>query len=185
MIEQQASLARIREVAARVGVPYKLDELDVALLRSLVADARMSQRQLAVALGISAPTVSERMSRLERAGVITGYSVQINWGLVGYTQTVYLSITAVAGHDLADIMCRLWGMPEVQEVTLITGDLDLLVRLKVRDHEHLRNLLMDHIWQIAGLQGTSTQISMAEMPAKRFADGLLEQIEQLFGQTGI
>ncbi|NAT17696.1 hypothetical protein CU663_25465 [Pseudomonas syringae pv. actinidifoliorum] len=105
-----------------------MDEIDIALLRGLVADARTSQRQLAAALGISAPTVSERMSRLEKAGVIGGYSVQINWGAVGYGQTVYLSITAIAGQDVAEIMERLWRLPEVQEVTLITGDLDLLVR---------------------------------------------------------
>ncbi|NAT58740.1 Lrp/AsnC family transcriptional regulator [Pseudomonas syringae pv. actinidifoliorum] len=153
-----------------------MDEIDIALLRGLVADARTSQRQLAAALGISAPTVSERMSRLEKAGVIGGYSVQINWGAVGYGQTVYLSITAIAGQDVAEIMERLWRLPEVQEVTLITGDLDLLVRLRLRDQNHLRSLLMDHVWQIPGLQGTTTQISMGDMPTKNFADELLAQI---------
>lgn len=128
-----------------------------------------------------ASIVSERMSQLERAAVIAGYSVKINWG--GYTQKVYVSITAVADHDLADIMCRLWVMPEVREVTLITGDLDLLVNLKMYDQEHLRGLLMHHIWQIVGLQGASIQISMAAMPAKRFADAPLEQIEQQLGRA--
>lgn len=176
MAKQRPSLSRIRDVVAPLGASFELDEIDVALLRSLVADARTSQRQLAAALGVSAPTVSERMSRLERAGVIGGYSVQINWDAVGYAQTVYLSITAVAGQDVAQIMEKLWELAEVQEVTLITGDLDLLVRLRLRDQNHLRALLMDHIWQIPGLQGTTTQISMGDMPAKHFADGLLEQI---------
>ncbi|MFK1434791.1 Lrp/AsnC family transcriptional regulator [Pseudomonas aeruginosa] len=179
----KASLSRIREVAAPKEAPYPLDEVDIALLRSLVTDARVSQRQLAAALGISAPTVSERMSRLERAGVITGYAAQINWDAVGYAQTVYLSINAVAGQDVAEIMSQLWALPEVQDVTLITGDLDLLVRLKVRDHGHLRALLMDHIWQITGLQGTSTQISVAKMPSKNFADGLLQQLEAWISTT--
>lgn len=154
-----------------------LDEIDLALLKELVSDGRASQRHLASALGISTPTVSERMAKLERAGVITGYAAQIDWVAVGYTETVYLSVTAAAGFDVADVMSALWEIPEIQEVNLITGDLDLLVRLRVQDHAHLRSLLMDRVWQIPGLQGTSTLLSVGEMPAKNFADGLLTQMQ--------
>ena len=55
--------------------PFVLDAIDLALLKILVVDCRTSQRQIATMLGVSAPTVGERMARLEREkGVITGYS---------------------------------------------------------------------------------------------------------------
>lgn len=180
----QAVLSRIKDVTAPIEEVYGHDEIDIAILRALSEDGRMSQRQVAASLGISAPTVSERMARMERAGVIKGYSAQINWPALGYSQIVYLTISAAGDHDIADIMKRLWELPESQEVTLISGDVDLLVQLRVRDHAHLRELLMERIWQITGLQGTSTQISIAEMPAKNISMGLLSQLEQRINKTG-
>lgn len=168
-----SSLAGVRLVTAAQSTRVSLDDLDVALLRLLVTDARASQRSLAADLGVSTPTVSERMARLEKSGVISGYSVQIDWNAVGFTETVYLSVRAAAGHDVAVMMAELWKIAEVQEVNLVTGELDLLVRVRVRDSEHLRSLLLDRVWQIAGLQGTSTMMSVAEMPPKNFSAGLL------------
>ena len=52
----------------------------------------------------------------------------------------------------------------------------VLVRLRARDHGHLRSLLMRHVWKIAELQGTETMISMAEMPRKLFQSEILEQM---------
>jgi Lrp/AsnC family transcriptional regulator, leucine-responsive regulatory protein len=173
-----SNLSRVRSVAAAQGTPVELDDVDVALLRALSADARASLRHLASTLGVSTPTVGERMAKLERAGVITGYAVQIDWSAVGYAETVYLSVTAAADVDVAGIMTALWEIPEIQEVDLITGDLDLLVRMRVRDYPHLRALLMDRIWQIPGVQGTSTLLSVAGMPAKGFAEGLLARMRE-------
>ena len=170
-------LSGVRSVAAQQEKYIPLDELDIALLQLLVSDARASQRSLAASLGVSTPTVSERMSRLEKSGAIMGYSAQINWSAVGFTETVYLSINSAAGYDVAAIMTDLWDIPEVQEVNLVTGELDLLVRLRVRNNEHLRKLLMDRVWQISGMQGTATLMSVAEMPTKNFSAGLLKQMQ--------
>lgn len=170
-------LSRIKDVTAPLVDIYQCDEIDISILRMLASDARASQRQVATALGISAPTVSERMAKMERAGVIKNYSVQIDWAALGYSQIVFLSVSAAGDYDIADVMKQLWALPEAEEVTLISGDVDLLVKLRVRDHYHLRELLMDHIWQITGLKGTATEISIAEMPTKNFAASLLEQLE--------
>jgi Lrp/AsnC family leucine-responsive transcriptional regulator len=168
-----SSLGRVAEVAASAVTSVPLDELDIALLQELSSDGRASQRSLAATLGVSTPTIGERMARLEKSGVISGYAAQIDWGAVGFTETVYLSVTAEAGYDVADIMRSLWAIPEVQDVNLVTGELDLLVRLRVRDNTHLRSVLMDSVWQLAGMQGTSTLLSVAEMPRKNFARALL------------
>jgi Lrp/AsnC family transcriptional regulator, leucine-responsive regulatory protein len=171
-----AALSHVGRVAASGRPVVTLDKLDVALLGLLAVDGRASQRSLAASLGVSTPTVSERMSRLERAGVITGYAAQVDWAAIGITETVYLSVTAAAGYDVATIMQELWQIPQVQDVNLVTGDLDLLVRLRVRDNNHLRSLLMDQIWQIDGIQRTSTMTSMAEMPGKNFAARMLAEM---------
>lgn len=176
---EQASHSGLRAVAARTSSPVALDATDLALLRLLSIDARTSQRQLAQSIGVSAPTVGERISRLERLGVIEGYAVRVNWESVGYGLNVYLSISAADGFDVAEVMRTLWSITEVEAISVVTGHLDMLARLRVRDHAHLRDLLMDEIWQIPGLKGTETRISMAEMPAKDFLTGIFTELADL------
>ncbi|TDD23731.1 Lrp/AsnC family transcriptional regulator [Kribbella turkmenica] len=175
--DDHSSLARVQDVAAPPREPYALDAIDLALLKILVADCRASQRQIAAILGVSAPTVGERMARLERNGVVTGYRAQVDWSVVGYGQVVFLSIEAAPGYDVAAIMAGLWDLAEVEDVTLVTGELDLLIRMRVRDYGELRTILMEQVWRIPGIQRTATLLSVAEMPAKDFGAGLLHKLE--------
>jgi Lrp/AsnC family leucine-responsive transcriptional regulator len=177
-VTTDAPLARLRAIAASPAVPVSLDTTDLALLRLLAGDARISQRQLAQKLGVSAPTVGDRMARLERNGVIRSYAVDIDWESIGYGLKVYLSVTVASGFDIGEMMRRLWAIAEVEDVTLVTGRLDLIARLRARDHAHLRALLVDHVWTIPGMAGTETLIGMADMPTKPFAAGLLDAMER-------
>ena len=166
--QRRSPLAGVREVVAKSAQPVELDALDAKLINLLLEDARMSQRKLAGRLNVSAPTVGERMARLERSGVISGYLAKINWDVLGFSQIVYLAVEGAPDADLGIIMTKLWALPEIEAVTLITGDLDLLVRLRVRDYSHLKELLLESVWGIDGLQGTTTQLAVAEMPPKNF-----------------
>jgi Lrp/AsnC family transcriptional regulator for asnA, asnC and gidA len=150
-----------------------LDHVDQRLLLLLSRDARLSQRSLARELGMSPPAIAERIARLERQGVITGYGVRLNWGALGFDSPVYLTITAVQGYQQGAIMDELAALPEVDEVLLVTGAFDMLVRLRVRDVRHLRDLLLNQIWQIEGIQRTETSITIAQARAKNTAEQLL------------
>ena len=177
--EVRSALSGIEEIAGGVSSSvHPLDDLDVALLSALAEDARASQRALAKLLGVSTPTVSERMTRLERAGVIRGYTAEIDWAAVGFGETVYMTVSAVADYDVADIMRRLWEIPEVEEVHLVTGELDLLVRLRVRGSQHLKQLMMSRLWQIPGIQRSVTMTSVVEMPHKNFSADLLRSMRE-------
>jgi DNA-binding Lrp family transcriptional regulator len=175
--ELPTPLARIRDVASAPREPVRLDETDLALLKILVTDCRASQRQIAISLGVSPPTVGERMARLESAGVINGYRASIDWAAVGYGQVVIMTVEAATGHDVSEMMAALWELPEVEAVTLVTGDLDLMVTLRVRDHAHLRMLLMEEVWQIPGMQKTATLLSVADMPEKNVGLARLEKLD--------
>lgn len=160
-----------------------IDDVDVALLRLLAKDARLSQRSLARALGKSAPAIGERIARLQSLGVIQRYSVVVEWAAVGYPIVVYLAITAAQGSDLGSVMTEVSRLPEVEEVTIVTGELDMLARLRIRDYAHLRLVLLERIWQIPGVQRTETYISIADGPRKDFTSELLEQLSRT-GRSG-
>lgn len=159
-------LAGVLEVTAPpITCTVQLDDVDRRLLVLLAADARVSQRKLAMELGMSPPAVGERISRLERAGVILGYTVKVGWSALGYV-SVYLTVTAIQGADQAAMLKALHALPEVEDIVLISGSMDMLARMRVRDHEHLRRLLLSDIWQMAGVQRTETFLCLAEMPEK-------------------
>lgn len=155
-----------------------LDDVDLALLDLLARDSRASQRSLARELGMSAPAIGERIARMERSGVIRGYSVVIDRGALGFPVLVYLAITATQGHDLAPVMTAVAQLSEVEDVTVVTGELDLLARLRVRDYGHLRTVLLEKVWQISGVQRTETYLAVAESPPKNVVAALVGSLRR-------
>src|ERR1700742_1807932 len=149
---ETAPLASLTEVAAPPVPKIEVDDLDLALLRALAADARQSQRALARQIEMSPPAVADRLARLERSGGIRGDRADIDWGGLGLPVVVYLAVTAAAGMDLSEIIREIQELPEAESMSVVTGSLDLLVRLRVRDHTHLRQLLLAKILQITGVQ---------------------------------
>src|SRR5215510_47404 len=154
----------------------EVDDFDLALLRELASDARQSQRALARAIEMSAPAVADRLARLERGGVIRGYRVDIDWAALGYPMVVYVAVTASAGMDLSEIIKAIRSLPEAEDMSVVTGGLDLLVRFRVRDHAHLRQLLLTEIFTINGVQRTETFLSLADVEPANFTAALLDQM---------
>jgi DNA-binding Lrp family transcriptional regulator len=181
-----APLARLAEVASPSTEKVEVDDLDLTLLRALAVDARQSQRALARAVGMSPPAIADRLARLERLGAIRGYRVELDWAALGYPVVVYLAVSANPGADLSEIARSIRTLPEAQDMSVVTGAFDLLVRLRVRDHTHLRELLLNTIFQIPGVQRTETFLSLADAEPENFAEGLLDQMSQLSkqGQRG-
>jgi Lrp/AsnC family transcriptional regulator, leucine-responsive regulatory protein len=173
-----APLAHLTEVTSTTTPKIDVDDLDLALLRALAADARQSQRALARQVEMSPPAVADRLARLERSGAIRGYRVDVDWAALGYPVVVYLAVTAGPGMDLSEIIKAIHALPEAQDMSVVTGGLDLLVRLRVRDHAHLRELLLAEIFQINGVQRTETFLSLADAEPENFTAALLEQMAQ-------
>ena len=117
-----------------------LDGIDVRILDALVAEARISVADLARAVGLSSPSVSERMKRLEEAGVIEGYTVRINPQALGLPLAAWLRIRPVPG-ELKRVAEILRGLPAIVECDRITGDDCFIARAHVRSVAELESLI--------------------------------------------
>ena len=122
--------------------------------------------------------MADRLARLERNGVIRGYRAEVDWAALGYPVVVYLAVTAGPGTDLGETIRIVRALPEAEEMSVVTGGLDLLVRLRVRDHAHLRELLLAEIFQIKGVQRTETFLSLADMDADNFTASMLDLMSE-------
>ncbi|NIE66741.1 Lrp/AsnC family transcriptional regulator [Burkholderia sp. Ax-1719] len=120
--------------------PAPLDEIDRALLAALAEDARASVSELARQIGLSAPSTTERMRRLEAQGVIGGYTVQIDPRALGYTLQAIVRVKPLPGQlHLVEEMLR--RIPEFIECDKVTGDDCFIARLYLHSIEQLDEIL--------------------------------------------
>lgn len=138
-----------------------LDATDARILGALVKDARISIADLARSVDLSPPSVSERIKRLEEAGVIEGYTLTINPKALGLPIAAWLRIRPIPGQlqKVADI---LRGLPEIVECDRITGEDCFIARAHVQSVDDLEKL----IDQIIPHAMTNTSIIQSS-PVKR------------------
>ena len=117
-----------------------LDAVDTALLRALASDARTSTADLARLVGMSGPSVAERVRRLEEAGVIEGYAARISPAALGLGLSAWLRIRPVPG-ELARITEIIRGLPEIVQCDRITGEDCFIARAHVRSVADLERLI--------------------------------------------
>ena len=117
-----------------------LDAIDARILNALVDDARISIAELARTIGLSSPSVSERVKRLEEAGVIEGYTVKINPKALGLPLAAWLRIRPIPG-KLDKVAEVLRGLPEIVECDRITGEDCFIARAHVQSVEALEKLI--------------------------------------------
>jgi Lrp/AsnC family leucine-responsive transcriptional regulator len=98
-----------------------LDAVDLKLLRLLEKDARTSTAELARSVGLSAPSVAERIRRLQENGVIEAYTVRINPASLGLPLSAWLRIRPVPG-QLGAVAEILRGLPEISQCDRVTGE---------------------------------------------------------------
>ncbi|MFC3533869.1 Lrp/AsnC family transcriptional regulator [Vogesella facilis] len=118
----------------------EIDAKSWAILTALQANARQSLTELAQVVGLSVPAVSERVKRLEEAGVIRGYHALVAPLKTGYALAALVGIT-VPQPAKKTLLDRLAAMPEVQECHHVTGNDSYVFRLLARDVSHLELLV--------------------------------------------
>jgi Lrp/AsnC family transcriptional regulator, leucine-responsive regulatory protein len=128
-----------------------LDAYDTRILAELQADARLTMAELGRRVHLSQPAVSERVKKLETAGVITGYRVSVNLQALGYG---IRAVVHVGRTDYAQVVKIIQATPEVLDAFNVTGEDSWILHIAVVDVEHLDAV----IGRFCTLADTSTAI---------------------------
>ena len=117
-----------------------LDAINLRILEELQADARLTMAELGRRVSLSPPAVAERVQRLERAGVITGYHAAVDPKAVGYPIAAVVRVRPASRqlHKIPEVAREL---PEVVECYRITGEDCFFVKLHLRSMEDLEGIL--------------------------------------------
>lgn len=137
-----------------------LDTIDYALLRLLVSDGRATWSRLASEVELTPPAATERVRKLERSGVIEGYSARIDPGAVGMSLLAFVSATASRPEQLSDVVEWAERQPEVQEMHIVAGSFDYVFKVRCKDSRHLDDFLRDELRPLPGIANTYTTITL-------------------------
>jgi len=135
-----------------------LDEKDRAILTELERDSRRSIKSIAKDLNIPRATVHERIRRMTEGGIIKGFTVVPDFGKLGEPVTAFILVSFLPNNimsqrELADNISSLNG---VHEVHLISGEHDILLKVRGASMERIGDLVIDKIRQMDGVGRTLT-----------------------------
>lgn len=133
-----------------------MDKFDKAILAALQQQGRISNQELADAIGLSPSPCLRRLRALEEAGFIDGYGARLNARKLGLTLTAFIQISLDkhTPERFASFEKKLTKLPEVLECHLITGQqADYLVKVIVKDMDAYQHFLLNKLTTIEGITG--------------------------------
>jgi Lrp/AsnC family leucine-responsive transcriptional regulator len=142
-----------------------LDEIGWHILHEMQANARISFSELGRRVGLSIPAVTERVRRMEDAGIITGYHADVNPAKVGLPITAFIRMS-ISGDVSAKLVALMREMIEVDECHRGTGGDSFILKVRVSSVSHLE----DVIERLLPFGTTTTSVVLSSPVTKRFIE---------------
>jgi DNA-binding Lrp family transcriptional regulator len=144
------------------GQMAPIDDVDRRIVDALRSDGRLSMRALAERLHVSRAGVYTRVERLERVGVITGYSATVDARRYGLSLSAYVNVK-VAQRSWKSLRKRVLALEDVEHAALVSGEYDIVLLVRTRDVETLRDLVLTRLQEMPEVLATQTELIFDEM----------------------
>jgi len=142
-----------------------MDKTDIGILRALQEDGRASAQQLSEQVGLSTAPVWRRVKALEAAGVILGYSAQVDRTKVGLQGCMFaqISLERHSADTVENFERSVRNAPEILECYAVTGDSDFLLKILVESPEAYDRFLHRFLFNLPGIRQTRTIVALREI----------------------
>ncbi len=137
---------------------YGLDERDLKILKALMKDARKSYSELAEELGLPRTTVQEKVRRMVEKGYIKSFTAIPDYSKLGKPATAFVLISFTPMMDISqrELASMIAKMDNVYEVHLISGQWDMLLKVRAGSTEEVGKLVVDNLRGIKNISKTET-----------------------------
>jgi Lrp/AsnC family transcriptional regulator, leucine-responsive regulatory protein len=135
-----------------------IDETDAIILELLQDNARISQADVARAVGLAPSAVLERIRKLEARGTIRGYTALLDPHVLDQRMLAFVAVQSEEAPGDDSVARALAQCPEVLELHHVAGDDCYLLKVRARDAEHIGQLLRHRFGRIPGVRATRTTI---------------------------
>ena len=150
------------------GAP-KLDRIDLRILSQLQKSGRITNVDLADAVGLSASPCLMRVKRLEKAGYIAGYGAHVQLNTLGETVTIFTEVTLSdhRSHDFARFEAAIRGVDEVIDCHLVSGGYDYLLKFLARSIQHYQDTIETLLARNIGIEKYFSYVVIKTVFTKR------------------
>lgn len=152
-------------------MPVKLDATDRRIVAALQADGRITNVGLADQVGISPPPCLRRVRTLEEAGVIRGYHAEVDAASLGYSVSAYamVGLHSQSEAGINAFIAKIETWPLVREATMLSGEVDFLLRCVAPDLETFQSFVMHDLTAAPNVESVRTSLVLGR---PKFAPGV-------------
>ena len=143
-----------------LGERYVLDGIDRQLLDELQTDCKRSLKEIGATVGLSPPSVMERVRKLESAGIIRGYHALLDARKVGLDTSAFIGVSISSPRSLSVFEEWVDSIPQVLECHHVTGGHTLLLKVKTQNTADLEKLI-SRIRSMEGVASTETMVVLS------------------------
>jgi len=147
----------------------KLDDKDLKILELLRDNARMTTSEMFKKLGMPQTTIHNRIKRMKESGIIKRFTIDLDRKKVGRGLVAYILITVSyrtsQGQKISqfDVAKMIQVLPEVEDVSIVTGDIDMIVKVALGDVDELNDFIIYKLRDIDGIEKTVTSVVLSEV----------------------
>lgn len=145
-----------------------MDATDERILELLVNDGRASLTSMAATLNLSVPAVKRRVDRLERDGVIRGYTALVDPSARDQSTGALVELFCGDHTSRREIDRLVEGYPEIRQAMTVAGESDVVLLVRTRDTQHLEDLLAS-LRQSATVERTRSQVILSKVVDRGWA----------------
>lgn len=144
-----------------------LDEKDLQIIALLKDNSRYTTREMYQRSGIPQTTIYNRIKRLQERGIITRFTIELDRKKIGKGLLAYIMCTVsyrtskgkkIDQYEIAQLVRQ---FPEVEEVSIVTGETDLIVRVALEDVDALNDFVISKLRDIDGIEKTKTSVVLS------------------------
>jgi Lrp/AsnC family leucine-responsive transcriptional regulator len=152
-----------------------LDEIDRRILALLQTDCKIPLAKIGEKVGLSAPSVVERVRKLEAEGFITGYHAHLDARKLGVDITAFIGVSIGHPKGIATFEAQLLQLPDVLECHHVTGGYTLLLKIKTRNTSSLESLIRA-LRSIEGVERTETSVVLSTKVERSEVGGIAPEV---------
>lgn len=137
------------------------DLLDFEILKMLQKDGRAPLLEIARKLKVSGGTIRERIAKLKARGILRGFHADIDFRKMGWDVTALVGLRTELADKIYRTIEELRKIAEIEEIHVVTGDFDIIVKVRAKNPLHLQEILLEKIDRVYGFHRSTTMILLS------------------------
>ena len=144
-----------------------MDQKDMKILELLQTNAKLTSQQISKKTLIPITTIHNRIKKMEKNGIIKGYTIKLNHKKLGKGVLAFVLITVIYvlpdGRRISqpELAKTIAALPAVEETHIVTGGADIIIKVRVEDVEELNRFIINELRNLEGVENTQTIITLS------------------------